>query len=256
MTYLVFDIETVPNDDLLRSAEGMSAEEYRQSRETDFIPVSYVQPVSVAVGRVNRGYELESLVALEEAVAQTPTLFEACTEKALVEAFWDGWSRYNAKGNVTFVTFNGRRYDVPVMECAAFRHGVSIPQWFNTHAKSWDQNRNRYNVKSHFDIAEVLSAHGSFPISGGLNMLAKALGLPGKMGVCGSNVESMYRSGQHGDITQYCKCDVLDTYMVFLRMNVLMGNVTCRRERDLRKVAFQLASESGLMEYTEHADPM
>jgi len=256
MTYLVFDIETVPNEELLQAAEGMTLQEYREAKETDFIPVTYVKPVSIVVGRVNRSYELEALVALEEAVQQQGTLFESeDPEKALTTAFWGGWESYNNKGSVTFVTFNGRRYDIPVMECSAYRHGISVPAWFNVYAKSWEQNRNRYNMGAHFDIAEVLSSFGSFPMAGGLNMLSKAIGMPGKMDVCGSAVEQLYIDGKIDQITRYCKCDVLDTYMVFLRTLRLMGRISGGgHERRLVEQAITLAGTCGLEEYVSNAN--
>ncbi len=258
MTYLVFDIETVPNEELLQAAEGVTLQEYRAAKETDFIPVTYVKPVSIVVGRVSRSYELEALVALEEAVQQQGMLFDSeDPEKALTRAFWGGWESYNNKGAVAFVTFNGRRYDIPVMECAAYRHGISVSAWFNMYAKSWEQNRNRYNLGAHFDIAEVLSSFGSFPMAGGLNMLAKAIGMPGKMDVCGSAVEQLYNDGNLDQITRYCKCDVLDTYMVFLRTLRLMGRISDDgHERRLVQQALGLAESCNLKEYVANANYM
>ena len=53
--------------------------------------------------------------------------------------------------------------------------------------------------------------------TGGLNLLAKLIGKPGKMDVSGEQVYEMYRDGRYQDINDYCMFDTLDTYFVFLR---------------------------------------
>ena len=54
-------------------------------------------------------------------------------------------------------------------------------------------------------------------MTGGLNLVANLLGKPGKMDVQGDMVQDMYNAGRLADINDYCRCDVLDTYFVFLR---------------------------------------
>ena len=44
------------------------------------------------------------------------------------------------------MSFNGRGFDLPLLELAAFRYGISIPGWFQTLAKSYDHPRSRYNT--------------------------------------------------------------------------------------------------------------
>jgi hypothetical protein len=68
---------------------------------------------------------------------------------------------------------------------------------------------------------------------GGLNLLAKLIGKPGKMDVAGDKVLQMFREGQHQKINDYCLCDTLDTYFVFLRTRVLTGDLTPDQEQDL-----------------------
>jgi hypothetical protein len=70
-------------------------------------------------------------------------------------------------------------------------------------------------------------------MNGGLNLLAKVLGKPGKMGVKGSNVYEMYLEGKIREINDYCVHDVLDTYFVFLRTRVLAGELTVAREQTI-----------------------
>jgi predicted PolB exonuclease-like 3'-5' exonuclease len=78
---------------------------------------------------------------------------------------------------------------------------------------------------------DLLSNFGAARLSGGLNLLANLIGKPGKTGVDGSQVQGLYDAGQVGAINDYCRCDVLDTYFVFLRTRVLLGKLTLEEEQ-------------------------
>src|SRR5690606_836433 len=77
------------------------------------------------------------------------------------------------------------------------------------------------------------SNFGATRISGGLNLLANLIGKPGKTGVDGSQVQDMYDAGKVQEINDYCRGDVLDTYFVFLRTRVLLGQISLEREQEL-----------------------
>ena len=70
-------------------------------------------------------------------------------------------------------------------------------------------------------------------MAGGLDLLSKLLGKPGKMEVSGDQVYEMHRAGRHQDINDYCLFDTLDTYFVFLRTRVLSGDLTLEQEHEL-----------------------
>ena len=67
-------------------------------------------------------------------------------------------------------------------------------------------------------------------LRGGLNLAANLLGKPGKMDVQGDMVQDMFDAGRLGEINDYCRCDVLDTYFVFLRSRVVLGQLTLEQE--------------------------
>ena len=66
------------------------------------------------------------------------------------------------------------------------------------------------------------------------------LGYPGKMGMSGAKVWETYNEGNLKAIRDYCETDVLNTYLVYLRFEVMRGNMT---EDDLA------AEESFLQQY-------
>jgi predicted PolB exonuclease-like 3'-5' exonuclease len=88
-------------------------------------------------------------------------------------------------------------------------------------------------LESHIDLHEVLTNYGSTWFRGGLNLAAALVNKPGKIDVQGDMVLDLYRTGRLNEISEYCRCDVLDTYFVFLRVQVLMGRITREREEEL-----------------------
>ena len=70
-------------------------------------------------------------------------------------------------------------------------------------------------------------------LSGGLNLCAQLLGKPGKMDTKGFMVQDLWERGERERIDDYCMCDALDTYFVFLRTRVLAGVIALEREREL-----------------------
>ncbi|MFZ5833193.1 MAG: 3'-5' exonuclease [Planctomycetota bacterium] len=231
--YLVFDTESVadaplvaklryPGDSLTpQEAVARYRAELMAKYESDFIPYTFQVPVSVAVAKVDAGYRLLDVVVLDDPQFRP---------HVITEYFWRGWEKYKQP---TLVSFNGRGFDLPLLELAAFRYGVSVPHWFPAGVKGFDQPRNRYNISAHIDLCELLTNFGSTRFTGGLNLAANLLGKPGKMDVQGDMVQDMFEAGQLGEINDYCRCDVLDTYFVFLRTRVLMGQLALEAEQEL-----------------------
>ncbi|MCA9080421.1 MAG: 3'-5' exonuclease [Planctomycetaceae bacterium] len=238
VTYLVFDIEAVGDGELISKLrypkDNLTPEQairrYRdellEATGKDVLPPTFVLPTSVTVAKVGADFRLQDLTTLDDPEFRP---------WVMVRQFWQGWKHY---GRPRLVTFNGRGYDVPVMELAAFRYGYSIPEWFNVSAPSYEQSRNRYNISAHIDLYDLFSNFNALRMTGGLNLLANLIGKPGKMDVDGSQVQDLFDAGELQQINDYCRGDVLDTYFVFLRSRVLLGHLT-------------LAEEQGIVEETK-----
>ena len=231
--YLVFDVESVAVGELVsrlrypgQSLQPQEAvrryrDELMAKYESDFIPYTFQTPVSIAIAKVAADFGLIDLVVLDEPKFRP---------HVITEHFWRGWEKY---GQPTLVSFNGRSFDIPLLELAAFRFGLNVSGWFNSRAKNYDQPRNRFNTQSHFDLCEMLTNFGSTRFTGGLNLAANLLGKPGKMDVQGDMVQDMYDAGRLAEINDYCRCDVFDTYFVFLRTRVLAGELTLDAEQEI-----------------------
>jgi predicted PolB exonuclease-like 3'-5' exonuclease len=231
--YLVFDAEAVADGELISRVrypnDGLSAAEaiarYRaeliEEKGNDVIPVTFMLPVSVAIAKVGPDYRLIDLAVLDAPLYRP---------HEITRRFWSGWQHY---GRPAFVTFNGRGYDLPLLELAAYRYGLALPAWFNVNAKAYEQSRNRYNTDAHIDLMDLVSNFSAYRVVGGLNVLANLIGKPGKTGVDGSQVQGMFDRGEVDAVNDYCRCDVLDTYFVFLRSRVLIGKLPLTDEQQI-----------------------
>ena len=228
--YLVLDTESVPDGQLLtrikypddnlspdEAIERAQAEAREQSSAgSDFLPVTFQYPVAVCVLRVSADFRLQKATCLD-----APQFRPA----EITRQFWYGLGRLRAG----LVTFNGRGFDLPLLELAAFRYGCAA----RNHVQV---NRHRFQG-NHLDLMDWLTNFSAYRLVGGLNLLSKLLGKPGKMGVAGDQVYKMYRAGQYQEINDYCLCDAIDTYFVFLRTRVLTGDITLEQEQQLVREA-------------------
>jgi predicted PolB exonuclease-like 3'-5' exonuclease len=239
--FLVFDTESVPDGLLLskvkypgadlspEEAVGRAQVEAREfSRHgSDFLPPSFQIPVALCVLRVAADFTLQRI---------TPLGVPDFRTRDIVEQFWLGVTKLP---KAKLVTFNGRRFDLPLLELAAFRYRVCCGTNY------FDQSRTRFN-SNHIDLLDWLSNSGACWPAGGLNLLSKVLGKPGKMDVSGDQVYALWREGRLRDISDYCMFDTLDTYFVFLRTRVMAGVLTGNREEELVAAAREwVASKTG-----------
>ncbi|MFO0807129.1 MAG: 3'-5' exonuclease [Gemmataceae bacterium] len=225
--FLVVDTESVPDGRLLAQVKypgqdiepadaiERAREEARQTsyNGSDFLPVSFQVPIAVAVVRVGNDFSLEQVACLDAPQFRP---------REIVRKFWLGVDRYT---KAKLVTFNGRGFDMPMLELAAFRHGLSLRDYCQ-------KSRNRFGG-NHIDLLDWLTNFGACRLAGGLNLLSKMLGKPGKMEVAGDQVYRMFLDGRIQEINDYCLCDTLDTYFVFLRTRVMTGDISPDQETDL-----------------------
>jgi len=254
--YLLFDIESVADPNLtaaIRHPDGdvepdeavrLYREELMEKKGSDFIPYSFQFPVSLALAKVRDDYSLAGTGLLR---------FEDGGPGRLTKNFWDGWMFYRKP---TLVTFNGRSFDVPLLEQMALRYAIPIPDWFALGTKTYDQPRNRYNIGAHLDLCDILTNFGATHYTGGLNLAAKVIKHPGKMGNHGDMVQDLFNERKFQEIHDYCRCDVLDTYFLFLRLMTLTGRIASKEEKELAQEALNQIKEEArtipaLKEYLE-----
>ena len=225
MSYAIFDIETRINKQLLADTlyrGEISAEEayerhcaeLREQYGSDFVSVPFHVPISIAVASVGADHRLLSAEALP-----------AESEQGLVRAFWQRAEGFRG----CLVSFNGRGFDLPVLELQALRHGVAMPKYF---AAKYGP-RYRFQTDAHLDLLEFLSNNGAARMRGGLDVLLRLCGYAGKGDLRGGDVQVLYEAGRVDEIHAYCLRDVVSTYCLFLRVQVMRGLLDLPRAEEL-----------------------
>lgn len=142
------------------------------------------------------------------------------SEKHLVESFFN----FMNKSKPRLVSYNGRNFDVPVLKYRAMKYGIQATALFKCGDK-WNSYNSRYSADWHNDLLDVLSDYGASSRAK-LNEVCSILGFPGKFGVDGSMVSTMYDEGKLKEIRDYCETDVINTYLVYLRTQLMQSNMS------------------------------
>jgi predicted PolB exonuclease-like 3'-5' exonuclease len=219
---LVFDIETIPDtagiartldldpDQPAADIAELAMLARRQSTGNDFLP-HYQQRV-VAISCALKTREQFFIWTLGR---------EGESEKDILQRFFDGIDRYTPR----LVSWNGSGFDLPVLHLRGLLTGVRAPRYWEWGDEDRDFKYNNYLSRfhtRHLDLMDVLAAYQP-RANAPLDALAKMLGLPGKLGMDGSQVWPAWRDGKLADICDYCETDVVNTYLLFLRFERMRG---------------------------------
>jgi predicted PolB exonuclease-like 3'-5' exonuclease len=224
MNILVFDIETIPD-----------VESGRRLYELEGLDDADVAKIMFHKRREETGdseflrHHLHRIVAISAVLRSGDTLKvwslgdETSGEAEIVRRFFDGIERYTP----TLVSWNGGGFDLPVLHYRALLHGIAAPRYWDTGGDDRDFKWNNYLSRfhdRHTDLMDVLSAYQP-RATAPLDDIARMLGLPGKLGMHGSKVWDAYRAGRLADIRAYCETDVMNTYLIWLRFELLRGRL-------------------------------
>jgi predicted PolB exonuclease-like 3'-5' exonuclease len=140
-------------------------------------------------------------------------------EKAVITRFL---SEAGARSPL-LVGFGSFRADQPMLVQRALVHGISAPQFCARPNKPWD-GRDYFNQYGEgvLDIYQELTMHSSMK---GLSLarMSAMCGIPGKVGLDGSQVAQAFLEGRLESIGDYNLADAISTYLLFLRMCLLAG---------------------------------
>jgi len=244
MHCLVFDIETIPDVELGRRLHGLEdlADDQvaqimlahrRQQTGTEFLSLEQHRIVAISVAlRTRDTFRLWSLGEV------------ASGERELIERFFDGIDRYTPD----LVSWNGSAFDLPVLHYRALLHGVAAPRYWETGDEEQSFRYNNYLSRFHWrhlDLMDVLSGfQGRARAS--LEDVAVLLSLPGKIGMRGNAVWSHYMGGDVAGIRSYCEIDVLNTYLIYLRFELMRGRLSSDQyAEELTRVRDHLEQQDG-----------
>ena len=164
-------------------------------------------------------------------------------EAELIRRFFDGIDKFTP----TLVSWNGGGFDLPVLHYRALKHGIAAPCYWDTgdgdRDFKWNNYLSRYHAR-HTDLMDVLAGYQP-RANAPLDEIAQMLGLPGKLGMQGSEVWGQYLGGNIAGIRDYCETDVLNTYLIYLRFELIRGHLAHSAwESEVTRVRSLLAQET------------
>ena len=243
MNRLVFDIETVPDVELGRRVlglEGLSDEQVakamfsarRQQGGSDFLPLEQHRVVAIScVLRSREQLKVWSLGDLDS------------SEGELIARFFDGIEKYTPD----LVSWNGKGFDLPVLNYRALKAGVQAPRYWETGDEDTSFRYNNYLSRFHWRHLDLMDVLSGFQGRGRASLadMASLLGLPGKLGFSGEQVWDAVLAGQLAAVRNYCETDVLNTYLVLLRFELFRGRLDAgAHEQELERLRALLRASS------------
>jgi 3'-5' exonuclease len=251
MNVLAFDIETVPDVALGRKLYGLDGlndkdtaqvmfnKRREQTGESEFLRHHFHRVVAI------------SAVLRREDSLTVWSLGEPDSDEAdLIRRFFDGIEKYTP----TLVSWNGGGFDMPVLHYRALAYGISAPRYWENGSDDqsfrWNNYLSRYHER-HTDLMDVLSGYQPRAVAP-LDEMAQLLNLPGKLGRHGSEVWGQYLEGNLKEIRDYCETDALNTYLIYLRYELMRGNLDeagHKRESELVRKTLREAGKPHFNEF-------
>jgi predicted PolB exonuclease-like 3'-5' exonuclease len=243
MNVFVFDIETIPD-----VATGRRLYQLDELDDGNVARVMFHKRAEESGGSEFLRHHLHRIVAIS-VVLRTSDRLKVWSlgdtdagEAELVRRFFDGIERFTP----TLVSWNGAGFDLPVIHYRSLLHGILAPRYWDTGREDRDFKWNNYLSRfheRHTDLMDVLSGYQP-RAAARLDEVASMLGFPGKMGMSGAKVWDSYQAGDIEGIRNYCETDVLNTYLVFLRFELIRGSLdpgryeqACQQVREVLQAA-------------------
>ena len=227
---LAFDIETIPDASAIRTLNDFpndisdedvvayALQKRRAQNGTDFLPLHLHKVVAISC-----------CMRWSDEKIHVGTIGDASdSEASVLIKFFGLIERHTPQ----LVSWNGGGFDLPVLHYRSLMHGISAARYWDlgegdfadSREFKWNNYISRYQMR-HCDLMDVLAmynARANVP----LDQMAKLCGFPGKMGMDGSKVWQAYQDGQIQEIRDYCETDAANTYLMFLRFQLLRGAMT------------------------------
>lgn len=193
MIYRVFDVETIPDPDVAWQAP--------EADPNKFPPLCAHQVIAISV----RDLELVPAVGGMRLQVGLAANLVGRDEDKLLSAFGSTC----AAQKPVLVTWNGRKFDGPLLNVRAMKHKLNWAWWNGTSPNY----RYRFG-EAHLDLCDSLADYGGNGMK--LSDAAKMFGLAGKTIMEGSAVAAEAAAGNLDKISRYCAADVAMTAIIFV----------------------------------------
>lgn len=226
MSILVFDIETVPDTELGKKIYNLSTNEAKDIAKI----MIYKNSEKSGTHKTFLPHFLHKIVAISVLFHKDQELKlwtlgrENDSEKKILENFFEGINKFVPQ----IVSWNGVNFDLPVIQHRALTLGVVGEQYWengrNNQSFKWNNYLSKYHER-HLDVMDTLASF-SKPAYCSLQNMALSIGLPGKLGMDGSMVWEKFLTKDIKSIRNYCEIDVLNTFLIYLRFEMIRGNIS------------------------------
>ena len=250
---LTFDIETVPDiagirrlrnyDDGLSDGEiaNLAFKERMAKTGSEFLQLHLHQVVAIScILRATDEIRVWSLGDVDD------------PESDLIRRFFDGIEKFTPQ----IISWNGSGFDLPVLHYRGLLHGISATRYWDLGEDDrdfkWNNYISRYHTR-HLDLMDVL-ARFQPRANAPLDEIAQLLGFPGKVGMSGGRVWEKYQEGKLVEIRDYCETDVVNTYLVYTRFQLMRGLISpaaYEEEIDLVKTHIKMLSGKHWSQFLE-----
>lgn len=212
--FFVFDLETVPDLELLRKAipdasdndETLleQATEQISRNKSGFMPPMFHRIVSWVGLWIENNGEPKNKVA-----------WSGTDEKDGLVKLMEALSIYKDFG---LIHHNGKGFDLPVITYRALKYGLQVTPRLNTYDIKY--RFSRVNV----DLMDEFSNFGA-SMAPKLKHLGLLIDIPFKQTAEGNEVYAMFNRGEIDQIEHYCYEDVVATYLVWLHLKYTVGEL-------------------------------
>ncbi len=230
--FFVFDLETIPDINLLRNAVDQAADDDAQMLEqateqlsrnkSGFMPPMFHKIVSWVGLWIENNGEPRNKVS-----------WSGDNEKEGLQKLFDALLIYKDFG---LIHHNGKGFDLPVITYRAMKYGLQIPVRLNTHDIKY-----RFS-KVNVDLMDEFSNYGA-SMGPKLKHLGLLIDVPFKQTAEGNAVYDMYKAGNIDQIEHYCYEDVMATYLIWLHLKYTVGELQAETFANLKDRASSKLTE-------------
>lgn len=216
--YLIMDTETITDLEILN--ELGTEEDWQKYNEGEFMPRGYHRIVAISFIAYLQKNTGEERVVYESIVSEDPA--------KVIDRFLRIIQAFVEKTNIypVIVTFNGGRFDLPVLRINILEHYENLSdeakagaRYFMDTGDKWERERANYQRKHsdyHIDLYEMFPSR--------LEILCSRCGIKAKSAMKGKDVENYYREGKLREIAQYCAEDTLAQAELLNRLLLIQGD--------------------------------
>lgn len=220
----IFDIETIPDANSIRKVYGYEGDDkevsikamqdFESKTNSSFLPHVFHQVVAIS-----------AVLSDEYGIFTKVNSIKGINEEEILRDFLGFLDKYQPK----LVSFNGRSFDMPVLMLRALKYNITCKAYFEVENKElnknkWENYRTRFSDRFHVDLMDSLSEFGAFR-SLKLDHVCSMANLPGKYDVSGDQVFELFYENKITNIKEYCESDVLNTYWLYLKYELLKTNL-------------------------------